>query len=251
MPRNSATLPVTGFWFDTARRRRDFAGLILLLSLAIAFPIRTNTTRVGCLVLAAAAWCMGLLVFRSSKSVRAVLVGVALLVIAVAAIPGRPVDPHRLRGEYVHALRAYTGVKYVWGGENALGIDCSGLVREGMIDATLREGVATLNPSAIRESFFLWRHDCSAEQLGLGYGGRTVPLLETPSLTEVDYGKLQPGDIAVTEGGAHTLAYLGDRTWIEADPGDYAGKVIQVNASHTRNPWFSVPMQILRWRQLA
>ena len=239
------------FWLDTRRRRRDWLGLVALLVLLVVFPIRTNTSDLACIVLAVVVWALGLVVFRSSKLACLFFVGIFVSTVGIAVLPGRPVDPGRMQSAYVDALRSYTGVRYVWGGENSLGIDCSGLVRQGMIMSTMREGVRTMNPGLLRESFYIWRHDCSAAHLGDGYGGRLRPLEETDSLSTLDYSGLRPGDVAVTDGGAHTLAYLGNRTWIEADPGGYAGKVIQVTAGVSRNPWLDVPMRILRWRMLA
>lgn len=58
-----------------------------------------------------------------------------------------------------------------------------------------------------------------------------------------------PGDMAVTSSGVHVLAYLGERTWIEADPNELQGnRVIRVKTP-TRNAWFNMPVHIMRWRQ--
>jgi hypothetical protein len=46
-------------------------------------------------------------------------------------------DRDRLRQNYIKALLGYEDVKYVWGGENSFGIDCSGLVRIALSDAML------------------------------------------------------------------------------------------------------------------
>ena len=250
MIRRIAKLFTREYWLDTAARRRDWVGLFFLLLLLVAFPIRTTTTRMACLILAALVWVLGVFVFRSVKPMAAVFLAAVAFILFVRFAPGRPYDAAALRAAYLASLRSLTGTKYVWGGENALGIDCSGLVREGMIEATLRSGLLTMNPALLRQSYTIWRYDCSAAQLGDGYDGRTIPLQETPSLAELDYAAVDPGDIAVTDGGAHTLAYLGNRTWIEADPGDYAGKVIQITLPSSRNPWLFVPMRILRWRLL-
>jgi hypothetical protein len=239
------------FWLDDRRRRRDWVGLALLMILAFAFPIRTGATRMVCVALAGIVWTFGLYVFRMSAWARAVFIFAACFGLFAGFGPGRSYDRAALQRAYLSSLRSFTGVKYVWGGENSLGIDCSGLVREGMILATLRQGLVTLNPRLLRAGGYIWWHDCTAAQLGEGYRGRTRVLEETPSLNELDYAHVEPGDIAVTDGGAHTLAYLGDRTWIEADPNDLTGdKVIQVAVPESRNAWLSVPMRILRWRLL-
>src|SRR5580658_7227415 len=81
-----------------AQPMRYWAGLLILTAVVFIFPIRTGITR-------------------------------HLTVLLVAVCPGKPYDVHALRIAYVDRLRAYVGVKYVWGGENMLGVDCSGLVR--------------------------------------------------------------------------------------------------------------------------
>jgi hypothetical protein len=67
------------------------------------------------------------------------------------------------------------------------------------------------------------------------------------TLNQSDYRPLQSGDVVVTQSGVHTLAYLGDCRWIEADP--LAGAVITVQAPAAKNPWFEQPMKIVRWRE--
>ncbi|MFN2599036.1 MAG: NlpC/P60 family protein, partial [Pyrinomonadaceae bacterium] len=51
-----------------------------------------------------------------------------------------------MRRAYIASLESYEGTRYVWGGENSRGIDCSGLVRRGLINADFHEGVVTANP---------------------------------------------------------------------------------------------------------
>ena len=150
----------------------------------------------------------------------------------------------------MRALKSYEGTPYVWGGENRRGIDCSGLIRSAMIDANWQRGLKTCNPALLRQAFSLWWHDSSALAMKQEYRGQTRLLFTSRSLNETDYTRLQPGDIAVTQSGAHVLAYLGDRTWIEADPNALFGdRVIQVQVP-TRNAWFRTPMSLMRWRQL-
>ena len=56
--------------------------------------------------------------------------------------------------------------------------------------------------------------------------------------------------MAVTSNGVHVLAYVGDSTWIEADPSALVGyKVVQIKAP-TSNAWFNTPVHIVRWRRL-
>lgn len=153
-----------------------------------------------------------------------------------------------LRRNYVGSLLKYEGTRYIWGGENWLGIDCSGLVRSGLIAANYRQGILHLNPSLVREGFSLWWHDCSARALGEEYRGRTRLLVSAASINVIDYATILPGDIAVTDDGIHTLAYLGDRVWIEADPD--VKKVIKVQAP-AKNPWFDQPVKVMRWVQFG
>ena len=164
-------------------------------------------------------------------------------------LPGRKVDSNSLVKRYIDSARQYEGVGYVWGGENYLGIDCSGLVRKGLIDANLREGVLSANPACLRKAFELWWYDCSARALKKSYRNWTEPLFKASSINQLDHHLLQPGDFAVTMDGIHTLLYLGNREWIEADPG--IGKVILVTVPVEDNVWFNMPIQILRWKQLA
>jgi hypothetical protein len=45
-----------------------------------------------------------------------------------------------------------------------------------------------------------------------------VILRKSKSINALDHEKIMPGDLAVTQNGVHVLAYLGERSWIEADP---------------------------------
>jgi len=96
----------------------------------------------------------------------------------------------------------------------------------------------------IRQAIALWWNDASAQELLHGFGGRVQVVTQRTTINRVDYSLLQPGDFAVTSDGVHTLAYLGDRSWIEADPGE--GRVIVVNVP-SENPWFDHHVSILRW----
>jgi hypothetical protein len=118
-----------------------------------------------------------------------------------------------------------------------------------MINASLKRGLATINPRLIRFAVGLWWHDCTARDLGQGYRGLTVPVSESPSINTVFPSSLHPGDLAVTMSGVHILAYLGDNHWIEADP--TAHKVLIVQVPESNNAWFNVPVRIVRWRTLS
>ena len=45
------------------------------------------------------------------------------------------------------------------------------------------------------------------------------------------------------------MAYLGDKTWIAADPGE--GKVVTFNIPEKNNAYFFTPMRIVRWEILS
>ncbi|MBD2295408.1 C40 family peptidase [Anabaena sphaerica FACHB-251] len=140
-------------------------------------------------------------------------------------------------------MNSFLGTNYLWGGENKLGIDCSGLVRQGLVGANLKYGLLSLNPQLIREGISIWFFDASAEALASEYRNKTKVIMKANSINELDHEKIQPGDIAVTQDGTHTLAYIGNQTWIEADP-NYL-KVIQLQVSDKNNPWFNVPIYIV------
>jgi hypothetical protein len=182
------------------------------------------------------------------KRLRLLPVGALAALILLLVAPGRTPDRERLRGRYLECLRQYEGVRYLWGGESGFGIDCSGLVRRGLMRASLLEGLRTVNPELCRGAFDMWWHDCSARSLRDEYRGWTRRLLSAPGINRIEADRIVGGDIAVTSDGVHVLVYLGGGEWMEADPG--LGKVIRVQAPATGNPWFETAVQILRWRRL-
>jgi hypothetical protein len=169
-------------------------------------------------------------------------------------LPGNPAAGKNLQPQYLAMLKTYEGSPYVWGGENHLGIDCSGLVREGLIQANLHRGWATLNPALIRRGLEMWWFDAGADALLRGYRGYAARQFAAVSINELDHNQIQPGDLAATSDGEHILAYLGDdlrsvgdqRRWIEADPN--LQKVV-IESVPTQNVWFHTGVEILRWRQ--
>jgi hypothetical protein len=205
----------------------------------------TRSSRVALLFL----WWFGLifLVWRR-PIIQFALLGLTGLVICFLFVPGRPPSPGMLRRDYVNGLEHYRGVPYYWGGESFKGIDCSGLIRRGLIDSLFCRGMVSVNPALVRYAIWLWWHDCSASDLGEGNLQMTVHVLDTPSLNRLDHSQILPGDLAVTAGGVHIMAYKGSNTWIEADPG--AKRVVVVTAPCRTNAWFTGPMQIMRWQIL-
>ena len=213
------------------------------------YPISSEITRVASVVLLVS---FVLLTAAAGRRSRSVLFAIIALVVTSGALmlgPGRGVNDPRLTEQYRAELLGYRGVRYVWGGENHVGIDCSGLVRCALVNAALERGVVTFNPSLVRFGLSLWWHDRSARELGDGFRGETTPVAAAANLNAVDASGLHVGDLAVTVSGLHVLAYAGDGVWIEADPDAHA--VVTVRSPDKKNHWFTVPIRIVRWRVLG
>ncbi len=220
---------------------------LLWLALVIQ-PESRGILRLAVILLFSGQLVAGVLLYWKRHWLRYSLIAIGLLVVTPLLLPGRAVDPTVLRSAYMESLKPYEGTTYSWGGENRLGIDCSGLVRKGYITANMGLGLKTLNGRPIREACSLWWYDASAKAMGEEYQDRTVLLFEVPSLNDLDHGRLLPGDIAVTMNGVHTLVYVGDKTWMQADPG--RGHVQYEPIPVHDSGWFTMPMKLLRWRSL-
>jgi len=218
-----------------------------LLVFMLVYPINLRLCRLFIVIAIPLLWLCAMLLFRKRKMVvwHLLLFGIAFAVFL--CLPGRRLDPDRLRSFYTSSLLGFEGTGYLWGGENAFGIDCSGLVRRGLINAHLALGLRTLNPQAVRTAFSLWWYDCTAKALRDEYRGMTRPLFRAANVNAVPLDHIKPGDIAVTVSGIHVLAYLGQGEWIEADPGLL--KVVKL-AVPADNPWFNEPVLVLRWASL-
>ena len=220
-----------------------------LLFASLLCPLRLGMIRLAVALCLFFLWAGALWLGHARKPIRVFCLVLPLLPLCLF-LPGRTADPVTLQRAYTASLRRYENTPYVWGGGNAHGIDCSGLVARGLMDADLTVGFRTVNPRLLRQGLSLWWHPCTAEALGNGYGGRTRFLLATARLNSLDYGLVQPGDLAVTSGGGHALAYLGDRTWIEADPSLLRGDKVITVQTPSRIAWFGEGMRLIRWRQL-
>ena len=145
-----------------------------------------------------------------------------------------------LREKYVAALMSYEGDEYAPYGENG-GISCSTLVRRALIDAVGADSIAR----SVIEA-----HPCRSEELSEGCSGELSLVLRAPNLKKIDYTKIRTGDIAVlgNHPGIHTLAYIGDATWIHADP--ITGKVVISKAAEENDDWMTFEANVLRWNIL-
>ena len=114
-------------------------GLLIVL---IFYPVSTRLIRLAILALTGAATLGFIHLTWQRPYVRLPLL--LSLAAASALVCGPDLvrsDMSALHAAYLQRLQAYKGVRYYWGGENAVGIDCSGLVRRGMIDAVFAQGV--------------------------------------------------------------------------------------------------------------
>ena len=222
-----------------------YGGLLLLAWLC---PINSLRYR---LILCAAACLELVLVLRWIWPRRRLRIAVAAFLVTVVAwvlSPSRSVDAEALRERYVARLLAYGNVRYLWGGEGRLGIDCSGLPRRALRDALWRRGVTSFNGGLLREALRQWWFDASAKALAEGHCGYVVPLGIHGTIKEMPCQGLLPGDLAITVSGVHVLCYLGGDRWIQAEP--EIRRVVVLNGRTDDNVWFDEPVKTYRWRVL-
>ncbi len=225
------------------------AALALFFAVAV-YPVSNLLTRVAGVILALVVR-LGLLgLCWKQRVARWTLLALTAAAAVFLGLPSRALPAAEiLRADYVHALKRYDRIPYVWGGESIKGIDCSGLIRRGLIDSLFLGGVRALDHGRVRHALALWWQDSTAKALGVGTGGKTVPVLEAPSINQIDHRQLQPGDLAVTTTGTHILAYLGEQTWIQADPGE--SRVVTLVVPEKDNIWFRAPVRVMRWAVLT
>lgn len=224
--------------------------LIALIGVWLYFvltPVVNTLIRYASLFSFMLIWTYLLWWFWPQTKLRYAWLGGSGLLLALLVFGGRAPAADQLQQAYVSALQRYEGSPYVWGGENHLGIDCSGLARAAMIDAQLQMGLTQVSPAAFRQALSIWFYDAGADTLAAGFRGKTRQVLTTPAINQLDHQQLQPGDMMVDAKGVHAMIYLGDKTWIEADPN--AMRVIRVTVP-TNNHWFQIPSRIVRWQSL-
>lgn len=226
--------------------------LICIISVA-AYVLSTTIVPVRLLYLATAA--VGVLAgigylihwARGRPWLSSLYVMLAIGVVAWGVLAGRMPDPERLATAYRARLLAFRHTHYVWGGETHVGIDCSGLARIALCEAMLCEGVRTANPRLLGPVLWrFWWQDISARAIRDGNFGYTSVLGYVPALAGYPAAELQPGDLAVTDGGGHVLIFVGDRRWIEANASD--GTVVVSTANRdSQRCYFNMPMTLVRW----
>jgi len=223
------------------------ATIIIFIFLLID-PVKTNTLKTAEFLLILFLIFIPAYLFRKSKKIILIIFLIFIIPIFLFSVSLKEYNMDSLKNAYVKSLCSYEETRYIWGGENNIGIDCSGLVRRAFIDALVREGIFNFNGVLLRNAVKIWWQDAAARDLFAGYDGRLIEVATAQSINSFDNSLLQPGDIAVTSTGRHTLAYLGHNQWIEADP--TIGKVIKVTIPDNKNGWFKIPVKILRWKLL-
>lgn len=209
------------------------------------YPIASKPVHVTQLVIYLAAYVWLVVILRKRRTAIIGLIFLPVIVLGMYFAPAKPIESAELKNLYMRNLSRYQGTLYIWGGENRIGIDCSGLPRKSLRLAYLELGVKTFNGACVREYVRQWWHDASAKALSQGYRGYAVSLGMEGKVSTVDDSKLEPGDLAITKSGVHVMVYFGTGKWIQADPEML--RVVILDGRTSSNRWFSAPVKFYRW----
>lgn len=222
--------------------------LLILLIILFFDPINRTSTKYLFLLTSTLFFITTIYVFKKNLYIKLLTILFSIIFLFIFAFEGKKIEVSVLREQYIKDLEKFENTPYLWGGESIFGIDCSGLIRRGIMDANLKLGIKTLNPLLVREAISMWFYDIAADSMMNEYRNTTQYVFSGKSVNELDYSKILPGDFMVTQNGVHTMAYIGDKIWIEADPG--FAKVLKVKVPEKDLMWFKIPTKIMRWKQL-
>ena len=137
---------------------------------------------------------------RIATVIAALFVATILAFCAYLSINGGIDDTtaYGMRTIYVNELRCYEGTRYVWGGENLLGIDCSGLPRKALRNALLKGALVYGERRCLRLALQNWWLDASASALASGYQNYVTWLEKKGTVSDIRENELSPGDLAIT-----------------------------------------------------
>mgnify|MGYP000200458649 CR=1 FL=1 len=218
---------------------------ISVLTLIVClFPVSYRSTRLLEAILIPSLFVSGSwLFFKKGLSIIATT-ALSLFFLLIIISKEKKINPKRLQEAYIEELKTYKGTYYIWGGENKLGIDCSGLARKALINALWKNGLN--EPQGFYKAFYLWWNDSTAKSMAAEWKGLTLKVsAKDQTINTLDYTAIRAGDLAITDDGVHVMIYLGAKEWIEADPG--VKEVIQIGAPNKDFAWFNYNVTICRW----